>query len=53
MDKDDYVARVMWRLDIYEKNGIFPGRQLLLSRETARRPLDMALIEKMTGIFLT
>lgn len=52
MDKDDYVARVMWRLDIYEKNGIFPGRQLLLSRETARRPLDMTLIEKMTEIFL-
>jgi len=43
----------LWKLEIYEKNGIFPGDSLLITHETPNRPLDIKLLEKMIRKFLT
>ena len=40
MDEFSYNERTMNRLSLYEKNGIFPGEQLVLTHETRRNPLN-------------
>ena len=52
IDDDDYREGALWKLDIYEKNGLFPGKGLLLTYESEKRPLNMSLLDKMTEMFL-
>lgn len=40
MDKPDYVAEQMWKLREYQKNGIFVGKNLLITFETEEYPFD-------------
>lgn len=40
MDKPDYVAEQMWKLREYQKNGIFVGKNLVLTFESAEYPFD-------------
>ena len=53
MDKPEYVESALNRIELYEKNRIFPGDRLLFSWETMSMPLNMRLVEeKIRGFFL-
>ena len=45
MDDPEYAANALMRIDLYERNGIFPGDRLILTHETGRQPLRTRLIE--------
>ena len=47
MDKPEYVESALKRIELYEKNGIFPGDNLLFSWETMAMPLNMRIVETM------
>ena len=52
MDDSDYVRKAMDKLDIYERNGIFPGKRLIISRETTEKPLNVKTIQKLAEEYL-
>ena len=52
MDDSDYVHKAMDKLDIYERNGIFPGKRLIISRETTEKPLNVKTIQKLAEEYL-
>lgn len=47
MDKPEYVERNIRKLQDYERSGIFIGKNLLLTYETEKTPLDLNLVDKM------
>ena len=52
MDNPEYIEKVMKRIELYEKNGIFPGDKLLFSWETMAMPLNMKIVVGMMKKFL-
>ncbi|MBO4437085.1 MAG: hypothetical protein J5791_09415 [Fibrobacter sp.] len=52
MDDSDYVHKAMHKLDNYERNGIFPGKRLIVSRETAEKPLNAKTIRNLAEEYL-
>ena len=52
MDNPAYAEKAIQKIDTYEKNNIFPGRQLILSYETKNLPLNMKVVEKLIKEFL-
>ena len=52
MDDPSYTAAALRRIDIYEQNGYYPGRQLILTHETASRPLGTQKIEDVIREYL-
>lgn len=52
MDDMAYVNSAVYRLEQYEKAGIYPGDRLILLHETAFRPLDTRVAEKILRKFL-
>ena len=52
MDDSDYVRKAMDKLDLYERNGIFPGKRLIISRETTEKPLNVKTIQKLAEEYL-
>ncbi len=47
MDDEDYRKENMYKLDLYRANGIYPGKNLLFTYETADNPLDINGIRRM------
>ncbi len=47
MDDPDYSVRVMEKMNMYMKNGIRLGQDLLFSMESLDNPLDIRIVEKM------
>ena len=47
MDDAEYVGNVMYKLDTYEKNGIYPGEGLFFTHETGKSPLNTRTLDKM------
>lgn len=47
MDDPDYIQHALQRINAYEKNNLFPGKQLILSHETHLRPLSTQKIEQI------
>ncbi len=47
MDDPEYCHMALERLTCYEKNGIYPVKQLILFHETMRHPLNMKLVHSM------
>jgi len=47
MDDEEYVGNVMYKLDTYEKNGIYPGDRLFFTHETGRTPLNTRTLDGM------
>ena len=45
MDKTSYYENAIWKIDVYEKNGILLGDRLLITHETAGSPLDTNVLE--------
>ena len=46
MDDPEYVSHTLEKLNLYGRNGIFPGSRFLFITETSRHPFDMRLFEK-------
>ncbi len=52
MDNPEYVENALKRIELYEKNGIYPGDKLLFSWETSTAPVNMKNVEGMMRKFL-
>lgn len=47
MDDPDYVDNVMYKLNTYEKNKIYPGINLFFTHETGKSPLNTRVLDGM------
>ena len=47
MDNPEYIENALRRIDMYEKNDIFPGDKLILTHETLKYPINSRNIEKV------
>lgn len=45
MDNDNYAETVMYKLGTYEKNGIFLGKNLFMTYETSKNPLNTRILD--------
>lgn len=52
MDNSYYYDNTLSKLDVYEKNGLLIGRDVLLLHESARRPLNTRIISDYISEFL-
>lgn len=47
MDNEEYCEKAIRKIESYEKNGIFPGKNLILTYETKRHPLNTRIVEAL------
>lgn len=52
MDDPEYAQRAVKKIDLYEKNGIYPGEKLILTFETSDNPLNTDILQDMVGRYL-
>lgn len=52
MDDEEYARDNTYRINVYEKNGIFAGENLIVTWETSTMPLDIKLMEDKIRHFL-
>ncbi|SEQ00257.1 hypothetical protein SAMN02910289_01058 [Lachnospiraceae bacterium RM5] len=52
MDNPDYARTAVMKIELYEKNGICPGENLILTFETANSVIDMELVKQFTKKYL-
>ena len=52
MDRLDYGNEALERIEAYERAGIYPGKKLILTHETIRKPLNSAIIEEVISEYL-
>ena len=45
MDDTDYVEKVLYKLNTYEKNKIYPGVNLFITHETSKSPLNTRALD--------
>lgn len=54
LEDPEYIAASLSKLDLYSRNGYFPGKNFLFTMETNRHPFDIRLFEKqirISGLF--
>lgn len=52
MDDQDYCVKAIKKIETMEKNGIFPGRNLIITCETANHPLNVRIVELLINEYL-
>lgn len=52
VDNASYLEEALHRIDMYEKNGIFPGDKLILSHESLKYPTNTKSVEKLIYQYL-
>ena len=52
MDDLTYTTNLTQRISDYSKTGIIPGKNLILTFETARTPIETKAVERMIEVFL-
>jgi hypothetical protein len=52
MDDAEYASSAAQKLKLYERNGIFPGKNLIISMESSTSPLSSNLVEKAAKQYL-
>ena len=52
MDDAEYSATAVRKLALYEKNGIFPGKNLIISMESSEKPASARQIERLAAQYL-
>lgn len=52
MDNAEYCEKALSKISHYEKNGIFPGEQLLISCETKNTPLNIQAVNQKIQKYL-
>ena len=53
MDDAEYAASAVHKLFLYEKNGLHPGKNLIISFETAENPINARQVEKIVREYLS
>ena len=51
MDDESYIAKNLKKLDLYEKNGFLLGKNLLVTHETSKLPLNMNIVDSYIKTF--
>ncbi len=52
MDDAEYTSSAAQKLKVYEKNGIYPGKNLIISLETSTLPINSMQVEKTAKQYL-
>ena len=52
MDDSEYCANMQQRLEDYSRYGYFPGKRLILTYESSRKPLNTEYVDKLIKEFL-
>ena len=52
MDDAEYATQTVSKLNLFAHNGLFPGKNLITTMETATQPLNTRQIEKLAEEFL-
>ena len=52
MDNQAYIESNMKKLELYEKNGFLLGKNLLVTHETSKSPLNIAVVDSYIEHFL-
>ena len=47
MDDREYCQKAIWKIRLYEKNGIYPGIRLIITMETSQLPINLTVIGSM------
>lgn len=47
MDKEEYCQKAISKIEHYGKNGIYIGKNLIVTFETSKQPLNMMVVEQM------
>lgn len=45
MDDPDYLKNALKKIEIYERNGFYPGDKLIVTFETSDKPLDTRIVD--------
>ena len=53
MDDAEYAANAVHKLFLYGKNGLHPGKNLIISFETAENPINARQVEKIAREYLS
>lgn len=52
MDDADYSSQVAWKINCFESNGYFLGKNLIVSMESSSVPLDATRVERIAKQYL-
>jgi len=52
MDNPEYCAEAQFKMDIYAKNGYFPGKNLLITFESSKVPLNTGYVDMLIKEYL-
>ncbi len=52
LDDPEYITRNLEKIDCYEENGIFLGDNLIITRETSEKPLNMKQVRRLIEHYL-
>lgn len=52
LDDCEYMQKTLSKLECYITNGIFPGKQLLITCESGEHPLNMEIVESLISEYL-
>ena len=52
MDNEGYALNALERILRYERNGYFPGKNLILTHETSRNPMDIQIVKRTIQTYL-
>ena len=52
MDDSEYCANIQQRLEDYSRYGYFPGKRLILTYESSKKPLNTEYVDKLIKEFL-
>jgi len=52
MDNPEYAKTAVKKIELYEKNGIFPGEKLILTFETSTQVMDKKILETLVQRYI-
>lgn len=52
MDKQEYARSAVRKIELYMKNGIYPGERLILTFETEQSMLNQKILESLAEKYL-
>ena len=52
MDDPDYAASAAEKIQLYQENGFFPGKNLIITMETSKKPLSSKVLKEIIKSYL-
>lgn len=52
MDNPEYAKNAVQKIELYEKNGLYPGERLILTFETSANVINTEILKKLTRRYL-